>query len=76
MSVIRAFIAISLSSEIYQQLDQVLAGLKSKLPGGFVRWVPAKNIHLTIKIPGRCLHLEPGNVDEGFAGRSQSSPIF
>jgi 2'-5' RNA ligase len=52
MSVIRAFIAINLSPEIYQQLDQVLAGLGSKLPGSFVRWVPARNIHLTIKFLG------------------------
>ncbi len=52
MSVIRAFIAISLSPEIYQQLDQVLAGLKNKLPGGSIRWIPAKNIHLTIKFLG------------------------
>ncbi len=52
MSVIRAFIAINLSSEIVQQLDQVLAGLKSRLPGGAIRWVPAKNIHLTIKFLG------------------------
>lgn len=52
MSVIRAFIAISLSPEIYQQLDQVLVGLKNKLPGGSIRWVPAKNIHLTMKFLG------------------------
>jgi 2'-5' RNA ligase len=52
MSVIRAFIAISLSPEIYQQLDQVLAGLKNKLPGGSIRWIPANNIHLTIKFLG------------------------
>jgi 2'-5' RNA ligase len=52
MSVIRAFIAITLSPEIYHQLDQVLAGLKHKLPGGSIRWIPAKNIHLTIKFLG------------------------
>ena len=52
MGVIRAFIAISLSPEVYQHLDQLLAGLKSDLPGGSIRWVPAKNIHLTIKFLG------------------------
>jgi RNA 2',3'-cyclic 3'-phosphodiesterase len=52
MSVIRAFIAISLSPEITQQLEMVLSGLKNKLPGGSIRWVPAKNIHLTLKFLG------------------------
>ena len=52
MSVIRAFIAISLSDEIYQKLDQVLAALKKQLPGKSVRWVPATNIHLTLKFLG------------------------
>ena len=52
MSVIRAFIAISLSDEIYQKLDQVLAALKKQLPGKSIRWVPARNIHLTMKFLG------------------------
>lgn len=52
MSVIRAFIAISLSEEIYQGLEQIIAGLKDKLPDTPLRWVPARNIHLTIKFLG------------------------
>jgi 2'-5' RNA ligase len=52
MSVIRAFIAIDLSPDIVQKLDQVLSDLRKWLPGASVRWVPAKNIHLTIKFLG------------------------
>jgi len=52
MNVIRAFIAISLSDEVHQGLEQVLHDLKSRLPGGAVRWVPGKNIHLTIQFLG------------------------
>jgi 2'-5' RNA ligase len=52
MSVIRAFIAITLSEEVYQGLEQVIAGLKEKLSGVPLRWVPARNIHLTIKFLG------------------------
>ena len=52
MSVIRAFIAISLSPEIYQKLEQVLGALRKQLPGNAVRWVAANNIHLTIKFLG------------------------
>jgi 2'-5' RNA ligase len=52
MNVIRAFIAINLSEEVHHGLEQVLQDLKSRLPDGAVRWVPAKNIHLTIKFLG------------------------
>ncbi len=52
MSVIRAFIAISLSPEIHRNLDQVITNLRSRLGESPVRWVPANNIHLTIKFLG------------------------
>ncbi|MEW5872121.1 MAG: RNA 2',3'-cyclic phosphodiesterase [Chloroflexota bacterium] len=52
MSVIRSFIAISLSPEIYQHLDEASEKLRSRLPETPVRWVPVKNIHLTIKFLG------------------------
>jgi len=52
MSVLRVFIAIELSSEISQRLDQVSAELKKRMPVNAVRWVPARNIHLTLKFLG------------------------
>jgi len=52
MNVIRAFIAISLSPEIYNSLDQVVAHLKERLQDTPVRWVVVRNIHLTIKFLG------------------------
>ena len=52
MSVIRAFIAFSLSDEIYQRLDQLIKQFQGRLQGVPVRWVPARNIHLTIKFLG------------------------
>ena len=52
MTFIRAFIAISLSEEVCHGLDQVLEELKSRIPGTLVRWVPARNIHLTLKFLG------------------------
>ena len=76
MSVIRAFIAISLSPEIYQQLDQVLAGLKSKLPGGSVRWVPAKNIHLTIKFLGDVSISSQGMLTQALQAEASRHPAF
>ncbi|MFC2043053.1 RNA 2',3'-cyclic phosphodiesterase [Chloroflexota bacterium] len=52
MSVVRAFIAIELSPEIYERLDHVINQLKDRLSGMPIRWVHAKNIHLTIKFLG------------------------
>jgi 2'-5' RNA ligase len=52
MSVIRAFIAINLSQEILERIEQMSLDLKSRLKGVPVRWVPAENIHLTLKFLG------------------------
>ncbi len=52
MSVIRAFIAIDLSSDIQHRLDDVLQNYKSQLSNIPIRWVAATNIHLTLKFLG------------------------
>jgi 2'-5' RNA ligase len=52
MSVIRAFIAIDLSPEIHQKLEEVSEKYKSQLAKVPVRWVPVTNIHLTLKFLG------------------------
>jgi 2'-5' RNA ligase len=52
MSVIRAFIAIELSPEIIRRLDQISQELKGRLINVPIRWVPAENIHLTLKFLG------------------------
>jgi len=52
MSVIRAFIAIDLTHEIRQRLDEVILAFKKQLDRVPVRWVPAINIHLTLKFLG------------------------
>lgn len=52
MQTIRAFIAISLSSEITAQLEKVILHLKGALKDVPIRWVPPGNIHLTLKFLG------------------------
>ena len=52
MAVIRAFIAIDLSAEIIQRLEEVAGQLKQRLDGMQIRWVPVENIHLTLKFLG------------------------
>jgi RNA 2',3'-cyclic 3'-phosphodiesterase len=52
MSVIRAFIAIDLSSDIRRRLEGVSNQLKDRLVDIPVRWVPVENIHLTLMFLG------------------------
>jgi 2'-5' RNA ligase len=60
MNVIRAFIAIDLSKEVCQNLEKVIKDLKEGMGSAPVRWMPAKNIHLTIKFLG---DVSVGNLD-------------
>jgi 2'-5' RNA ligase len=52
MGVIRAFIALDLEQEVLHRLDTIIRQLKQSLDGVPVRWVQAKNIHLTLKFLG------------------------
>lgn len=52
MPVIRAFIAIDLSTEIQDRLEVVLQNYRTQLPNIPIRWVAAANIHLTLKFLG------------------------
>ena len=52
MSVIRAFIAIDLSPEIHQRLNEVLENYRKQFVTLPIRWVAVTNIHLTMKFLG------------------------
>ena len=52
MSVIRAFIAVNLSPEILEGIEQVSLDLRARMKDVPVRWVPVENIHLTLKFLG------------------------
>ena len=59
MNPIRSFIAIELPISIQKQLGEIIAQLKESIPGA-VRWVPAQNIHLTLKFLG---DVSPANME-------------
>lgn len=52
MEVIRAFIAVNLSPEILDRIEQVALDLKTRMDSVPIRWVPIENIHLTLKFLG------------------------
>ncbi len=51
MSTIRAFIAIALPGPLQRKLDEAAGKLKNEKTRA-VRWVPGRNIHLTLKFLG------------------------
>lgn len=59
MTVIRAFIAIDLPKPIQDRLADILEQVRTPDTKA-VRWVPAQNIHLTIKFLG---DVSPSNLD-------------
>jgi len=52
MEVIRAFIAINLSADVLERIEQVALDLKKRMNSVPIRWVPTENIHLTLKFLG------------------------
>ncbi|HUF40177.1 MAG TPA: RNA 2',3'-cyclic phosphodiesterase [Anaerolineales bacterium] len=51
-AVIRAFIAIDLSEDIIRKLGEISTGLHDRMGELPVRWIPAENVHLTLKFLG------------------------
>ena len=52
MSLLRAFIAIELPQHIRDAIEKQTARLRQALGNDLVRWVPAQNMHLTLKFLG------------------------
>jgi 2'-5' RNA ligase len=59
MSLLRSFIAIEIPLEIQQNIYKETSNVRREI-GGLVRWVPAENMHLTLKFLG---DVAPSNVE-------------
>jgi len=60
MSLLRAFIAVEIPPGIHQAIEDQTASIRDTLNASLVRWVPAENIHLTLKFLG---DVSPSNVE-------------
>ena len=60
MNQIRVFIAVDLPPAIQESVEKQTAPLRRTLGDDLIRWVPAKNMHLTLKFIGNiaALHLD------------------
>lgn len=52
MSLLRVFVAIELPASVRGEIHKQTSALRQHLGGEFIRWVPAQNMHLTLKFLG------------------------
>jgi 2'-5' RNA ligase len=64
MSMLRAFIAIELPGGLQKAISQVIERLRTNAGKSAVRWVPASNIHLTLKFLGDIAPTSLGVIEE------------
>lgn len=76
MGVIRAFIAIDLSENILRRLDQISGELKQRVPHDAIRWVPARNIHLTLKFLGDVPTADLESLQKVFQSACENTQSF
>jgi 2'-5' RNA ligase len=76
MSVLRLFIAIELSPEIQAGLQQVEKSLQAQLGLLPVRWVPAKNIHLTLVFLGDVVTTQVDPLKDMLTAQVAAQPVF
>jgi RNA 2',3'-cyclic 3'-phosphodiesterase len=59
MSLLRAFIALEIPAKIQKEIHQATSKIRSEI-GSLIRWVPAENLHLTLKFLG---DISPAHVE-------------
>src|SRR4029450_7966971 len=59
MSMLRAFIAVEIPSELQQKIQKETANFRKQI-SSLVRWVPPQNMHLTLKFLG---DVSPNSVE-------------
>lgn len=75
MSLLRAFIALEIPAKVQKNIHHATSNLRSEI-GLLIRWVPAENMHLTLKFLG---DISSANVEilNGIIGaEAQSHPCF
>ena len=68
MPLVRAFIAIKLSSEVLDQVGRLQDRVRQDLPPGLVRWVRPEGIHLTLKFLGDVEQSRLSDIERALCG--------
>jgi len=70
----RTFIAVDIADEVRGRIEQVTAGLRGRLAGA--RWVPARNLHLTLRFLGETAEGDLAALKEGLSSLAGKVPRF
>ena len=75
MDSIRTFIALELPNSVHRELAGILSHLKQAIPTG-VRWVPAGNIHITLKFLGDVPENDLTVIDQAVGSMTRQHSAF
>ena len=75
MSAIRSFIAVEMSAPIQQKLDETIRRMQRPRTSA-VRWVPARNIHLTLKFLGDVSPVQMNLLTQMLKSQVSQEPVF
>ena len=75
MGFLRAFIAVDIPQVIQEAIQHEADNLRNSI-GDFVRWVPAKNIHITLKFLGDVSHENVDVLTQMLRAEAGSCPTF
>lgn len=73
---LRAFIAVPLSATVTEELGKLQQQLSRACPARTVRWIPAKNIHLTLHFLGDILPERIDPIKEALGVVARNVPPF
>ncbi len=76
MSLLRAFIAIELPAHVCDEIQKQTARLRQSLGNDFLRWVPARNLHLTLKFLGDTAASHLDFLKQALTREANSHPPF
>jgi 2'-5' RNA ligase len=76
MGLLRAFIASELPPALQDSIQSAAADLREKLRGGLIRWVPAHNVHLTLKFLGDVSTSSLDLIEQMMTAEAAAFPAF
>jgi 2'-5' RNA ligase len=76
MSLLRTFIAVEIPSQMQRRIQEVVEPLRKELGSSLIRWVPAHNIHITLKFLGDVSPVSVDQLTQILRTEADSVPVF
>jgi 2'-5' RNA ligase len=76
MSLLRSFIAIDIPPSIQKPIQKQVDDLRNAIGNSSIRWVPARNIHITLKFLGDVSSAQVDNLTKIIRAQADSHPVF